>query len=108
MPESAIRANFDEPLDVHRNVFAQIALDATFALDDLADAVDLFFVQVLYLLPRLDVRRLQNSSSARIANSVNVSERDIRVLVARKIDACNTCHDPSLETSRQPSAVSFQ
>src|SRR5208282_6330277 len=47
---------------------------------------------------------------ARIADAVNVSERDIRVLVARKIDACNTCHDPSLELlfsvlSRQFSAT---
>jgi hypothetical protein len=30
------------------------------------------------------------------------------VLVARKIDACDTCHDPSLEIRRQLSAVSSQ
>jgi hypothetical protein len=45
--ESAIRTDFDEPLDVHRNVFAQIAFDAAFAFDDLADAVDFVFRKVL-------------------------------------------------------------
>ena len=50
MTIAAIRADFDQALDVHRNVFAQIAFDIAFLLNDLADAVDLVFVQVADLL----------------------------------------------------------
>src|SRR5215469_13427009 len=92
MTISAIGADFDEPLDVHRNFFAQIAFHHAFRLDYLADAVDLVFTQVLHLLVRINFGLLQNACSARIPDPVDVSERDIRVLVARKIDACNSCH----------------
>jgi hypothetical protein len=50
----AIRADFDQALDVHRNVFAQIAFNIAFLLDDLTDAVDLVFVQVADLLIGLE------------------------------------------------------
>src|ERR1700760_865705 len=32
--ESTIGADFDEPLDVHRDVFTQVAFDVAFVLDD--------------------------------------------------------------------------
>src|SRR5579864_5837398 len=89
---SAVGADFDEPLDVHRNFFAQIAFHHAFGLDDLADAVDLVFAEVLNLLVPVHVRLLQNTGRARIANAVNVSERDHRMFVAWKIDSCNACH----------------
>ena len=38
--EPAIGADFDEPLDVHRNFLAQIALHQPLRFDDGADAVD--------------------------------------------------------------------
>jgi len=89
---SAVGADFDEPLDVHRNFFAQIAFHHAFGLDDLADAVDLVFAEILNLLVPVHVRLLQNTGRARIANAVNVSERDRRMFVAWKIDSCNACH----------------
>src|SRR5215471_8144602 len=92
MPEPAIRADFDQPLDVHGGIFAQIAFHVAFVLDDLADAVHLFFVQVLDLLHGLNFRGGKNPPRARIADAVNVSQRDLDVLVTRKIDACNTSH----------------
>ena len=64
MAKSAIRADFDKPLDVHRNVLAQIALDRTFRLDDLADAVDLFFSEILNFLHGIDFGRVQNARRA--------------------------------------------
>ena len=57
MAVSAIGTDFDQPLDVHRDVFAQIAFDVAFRFDDLADAVDFVFAQVLNLLRGLDVGR---------------------------------------------------
>src|SRR5690349_9250524 len=96
MTESAIRADFDQPLDVHRDVLAEIALDAAFALDDLADAVDLVFVEVLHLFFAVDIGSGDDPGRARMPDAVDVGQRDPGVLVARKIHACNTCHKPSL------------
>ncbi len=67
-----------------------------FGLDHLADAVDFVFAQVLDLLHGVHVGRVQNAGRARIADAVDVGQRDIDVLVARKIDACNACHIPCL------------
>src|SRR5271155_4219044 len=47
MTISAIGTDFDEPLDVHRNFLAPIALDLAFGLNDLADTVDFIFPEVL-------------------------------------------------------------
>src|SRR5260370_14102766 len=64
MTESAIRPDFDEPLDVHRNVFAQIAFHPAFRLDNLANAVALIFCQVLHFLHRVHFRCVQNTRRA--------------------------------------------
>src|SRR5579862_5693602 len=92
MAESAIGADFDETLDVHRNFLAQIAFHQAFGLNDCADAVDLFFAEVLNLLHRLDLRFVENSSGAGMPDAVDVGQRDVDVFLAGKIHACNTCH----------------
>ena len=60
MTVPAIGADFDEPLDVHRDVFAEIAFDVATLFNDLADAVHLLFVEVADLFGRLDLRRTEN------------------------------------------------
>src|SRR5207248_2027610 len=50
MTIAAIRADFDQPLDMHGLVFAEIALNPALGFDRLADAVDFVFAQVLYFL----------------------------------------------------------
>src|SRR5579871_2465245 len=92
MTESTVGADFDETLDVHRNFLAQIALDQSLGLDDRTDAVDLFFAEVLNLLHRLDLGFVENARGARMPDAVNVGQRDVDVLLAGKIHACNTCH----------------
>jgi len=94
MTESAIRTDFDEALDVHRNVLAQIAFDRTSAsmtwrmrLTSSSARSELSSSGPLW--PRRECARRGG------ADAVDVSERDIRVLVARKIDACDTSHDPN-------------
>ena len=101
VPETSIGADFDEPLDAHRNFLAQIALDQTFALDNLADAVDFVLAQVLDLFHGIHLGFVENTRRARHSDSVNVSQRDKRPLVARKIDACNACHSSPVLMSRQ-------
>ena len=57
MAVAAIELNFDQALDVHGDVFAQIAFHVAFGFNHLADAVDLVLVEVLDLLDGLDLRR---------------------------------------------------
>src|SRR5258708_31832340 len=92
MAKTAIRADFDEPLDAHRNFLAQIAFHQSFAFDDLANAVDFVFAKVLDLLHRINVRLIEYASCPRLPDPVDVRQRDKRPFVARKIDACNSCH----------------
>ena len=49
-----------------------------FRFNDLADAVDLVFAEVLNLLHRVDLGCVENACRARMADAVDVSERDIR------------------------------
>jgi hypothetical protein len=44
----ALAADFHQPLDVQRDLLAQIALDATHFLDDPADLAHVVFGQVLH------------------------------------------------------------
>src|SRR5579864_7995247 len=90
--EPAIGADFDETLDVHRNFLTQIAYHQAFRLNDRADAVDLFFAQVLHLLHRIDLGLVAKATGTRMTDAVDIRQCDVDVLLARKIDACNTCH----------------
>src|SRR6185437_6466228 len=54
------------------------------------------FIQILNLFHRLDLRGYQQSLRSRIADPVDVRQRDVHMLVPWKIDACNTCHVFSL------------
>src|SRR5439155_20846451 len=90
--ESAIGADLDEPLNAHRNLLAQVAFHQAFAFDNLADAVHLVFSQILDLLHRVHFGLIENASRPRLPDAINVSERDKRPFVARKIDACDACH----------------
>src|SRR6266567_2342394 len=80
--ESAIGADFDETLDVHRNFLAQVALYQPLGLNDGTDAVDLFFAQVLHLLHGLDLRLVTNTPGARMSDAVDIRQRDINMLLA--------------------------
>src|SRR3954454_24388878 len=92
MPEAAIGADFNEPLDAHRNFLAQIALDQTLAFNHLPDAVHFVLAQILNFLHRIHIGLIESERRARVSNSVNVSQRNERPFVTRKIDACNSCH----------------
>src|SRR5436190_16705572 len=92
MTETAVGADFDEPLDAHLDFLPQIAFHKAFAFDDLADAVHLVLAQVLDLFHRIHLGLVENAGGPGLPYAVDVRERDKRPLVARKIDACNACH----------------
>src|ERR1019366_2403957 len=95
VPVPTIGADFDEPLDVHRDVLAEIAFDVATLFNHLANAVYFLFVEVADLLVGLHVGGAENAPGARIPDPENVGQGDADVLVARKIHACNTCHSCS-------------
>jgi hypothetical protein len=92
MAQTAVRLNVDEAFDVHRDVFAEVALDIALVLDHLADAVYLVFAEILDFLERVYISRSQNPQRTRVSDPKDVSKRDPSLLVAGQIHASNTCH----------------
>src|SRR6185312_5901100 len=84
MTISAIRTDFDQPLDVHLDFFAQIAFHQTFFFDHGTNAVDFIFAKVLDLLHRVHFGRVQNAVGTRRSDAVDVGQRDVGALVARE------------------------
>ena len=54
MAQAAIAADIHQPLDVHRDLAPQIALDRVFAVDDLADPQHLVVGQIVHTTLRGD------------------------------------------------------
>jgi len=50
MANAAIRLNFNQPADIHLDLFAEIAFHPAFLLDGLANVVDFLFGEVANLL----------------------------------------------------------
>src|SRR5207249_10684882 len=94
MAISAIRTDFDEPLDVHRNLLAEVAFHHAFTFNHLANAVNFVLAQILNLLHRVHCGLTENSRRSWLADSIHVSERNIHALLTRKINACNASHSP--------------
>src|SRR5581483_2119359 len=67
----AVRLNFDQTADVHLNLLAEIAFDAAFLLDHLADVIDLVLRQVANLFRRIDVRLRRDFSRALLPDAVD-------------------------------------
>src|SRR3954467_7929595 len=91
MPQPAIAADFHQPLDVHRDLLAEITLDAPLLLDHPADLPDVVFGEILDSDVGADRRGAQDVVRALPADAVNVGEPDLDALRSRKIDASNTC-----------------
>jgi hypothetical protein len=92
VPQTTIRLNVDQPLDVHAGIFAEIALNVAFILDNLTNAVHLVLSKILDLLEWINIRRSKNPKRTRVPDPVDVSKPDPRLLVAGQIDASYTCH----------------
>src|SRR5579871_294501 len=92
VPHAAVAADLHQPLDVHRDLFAEIALDAALLLDDAADLPHVVLGQILHADIGADPGVLQDGVRADAPDAVDVRESDLDALRARKIDACNTCH----------------
>src|SRR5262249_18827988 len=82
-------ADFHQPLDVHRDFLAQVALDAALFLDHPADLPDVVFREVLDADVGAHARRRQDVVRALAADPENVGQADFDPLGPRKIHSSN-------------------
>src|SRR5271170_6342144 len=92
MTETTVGLNFNEALDVERDVLAEIAFDLALGFDDLTDAVQRVLVERAELREGVDICLRQDLGCPGVADSEDVGETDACLLVARDIDSSNTCH----------------
>src|SRR5205085_5170878 len=84
--------DLDLALDVLRDVAAQVTLDLEVAVDVLTDPADLLLGEVPDLRAGVDLRAVDDRARAGRADAVDVAERDVHPLLAREVDACDSCH----------------
>jgi hypothetical protein len=91
MPDTPVATEVHEPLDVHRRLASQVALDSE-GSDSTAQLRDLRLRQILHLGVGGDTGSLTDLPGARPANTVDRRQRDHDVLVNWDVYACYTCH----------------
>src|SRR5262245_43168113 len=96
VPQTTIGTHLDVALDIHRDFLAQIAFHRAFLFQDLANPVDLVFIEVRHLLVKIDAGAIQQRPRTAAPDSVNIGEPDLGSFLGRQIDASYTCHIPSL------------
>src|SRR6267154_5974367 len=89
---AAIRLNFNQPADIHLDLFAKIAFHPAFLLDGLANVVDFLFGQVANLLGVIHAGFRRQLFRAFPPDAVDGSQANPQPLLNRKINACYTCH----------------
>ena len=89
---SPVAADVDQPLDVHRHFFPEIAFDLLLFLDSLPDLVHFIFGKGLDLLVLVDLDPFKNLYGLGSPDAVNVGQADFDPLFRGKSDTCNSCH----------------
>jgi hypothetical protein len=92
MAKSTVGLDFDQALDVERDILAKVAFDLALGLDDVTDPVQLVLVERCDLHEGINIRLRKDLRGAGVADSEDVSESDARLFVVRDIDSSNTCH----------------
>src|SRR5690242_268649 len=92
MADSAVRLNFNEAADIHLNLLAEIAFDAAFLFDDLADVIDFILGQIANFLGMVDVGLRRDLAGALLPDAVDGGQADPQAFLGRKVDSCYACH----------------
>ena len=92
MALAAETAQIHQPLDVHRDLAPEVALDHIVAVDGLADADHLILGQLVDALVRRHVRLLADLAGLGATDAVDVGQGDLDMLLRRDVDACDSRH----------------
>jgi hypothetical protein len=84
--QAAVAADFHQPLDVHRDLLAEIALDAAHVLEHTADLADVVLRQVLDADVRADAGDAEDVVRTLPPDPVDVGEPDLDPLGPRKVN----------------------
>src|SRR5271157_602804 len=83
MAHAAVGSDLNQPPDVQRGLFAQIAFHCSLFFQDRADFAGLFFRQVLDLRCRIDPRAHENGKGPGPADAVYVCQSYFRAFLGR-------------------------
>src|SRR5690606_2006811 len=90
--ETAVTPEVHQPLDLGLNFATQVALDLAIRLDDATNGRQLLFVEIIGADRLADSGLVEDRSRRRVADPVDVGQRDDDTLVAREVDASYACH----------------
>src|SRR5712672_2008561 len=93
---AAIRLNFNQPADIHLDLFAEIAFHPAFLLDGLANVIDFLFGQVANLLGVIHAGFRGQLFRALPPDTVDGGQANPQPFLNRKINACYACHETYL------------
>src|SRR4051794_33425652 len=106
VPEAAVAGEVHQPLDVHRGLAPEVALDLVVLVDRLADVADFLVGQVLDPFLARDSELGDDVLGRGAADSVDIGERDFHALVGGDVPPGNTSHSLPFFSSTGPSALS--
>jgi len=89
---SGRRPDLDQALDVERHFTAKVTLHLERAIDHLAKPVDLVFGEVPDTGVRVDIGLLEDLLAGTQPDPKDVCKGNLNALLARNIDARNSCH----------------
>src|SRR3954454_11198478 len=100
--QALVAADLHLAADVGGHLAAQVTLDAEVLVDVVAQLQQVLVAEVLDAQVRADARRGQGLLGVRLADAVDVGERDLHPLLAGQVDAGQSCH-----VSGTPSALAL-
>ena len=92
MAQAAVRADLGETLDVEGDLATQVAFHLVAAVDQLSKPVDLLLGEVAHPGVRVDVGLGEDLLAGGQTDPEDVGEGDLDALLARDVDACDSCH----------------
>src|SRR6266542_5402757 len=95
MADALVAADLDLAADVGLHLAAQVALYLVGGLDPVPQADELIVAERVHAGIPADAGRLQRLERTSPADSVDIGQGDLKALVAREVDADETCHPGS-------------
>src|SRR4029453_10193710 len=92
MAKPAVAGEIHQPLDVHRGLTAKVTFDGVLAVNGFTNVQNFLIGQVLDALVGRDAELLRDLLGRRLADSVNVGQRDFHALVGGDVHPGNTSH----------------